>query len=150
MNIVEVLNSTAAANLVIGTVLPLIVALVTAKVASQRVKAVVLLTLSLVSAGIVEALSDGSFAWSEVFAQFIVVWPTAILTHYGFLKPVGISGTEGVIQNTVPGGIGGTKSPDDGDGGDGAEVVVEDVEEPLTDVDDSYFNVSANDQEGSV
>jgi hypothetical protein len=100
------LENTGTVNIIVGAVLPAFVALVTAKVASQRVKAFVLLAAASVSSVLVTALADGAFTWVEALSQFVVVWPTAVLTHYGFLKPVGVSGTDGVIQSKVPGGIG--------------------------------------------
>jgi pimeloyl-ACP methyl ester carboxylesterase len=101
-----VLENTSTINIIVGALLPALVALVTAKVASPRVKAFVLLAAASLSSVLVEALADGVFAWTEALSQFVVVWPTAVLTHYGFLKPVGVSGTDGAIQSAVPGGIG--------------------------------------------
>lgn len=141
----EYLNTVGAANLVIGVVLPFVVSLVTAKVASGRVKAFVLLVLSLLSASVVTAVADSSFAWDEVLNDAIVIWPTAILTHYGFWKPTNVTGSEGVINAVAPGGL----------GGGAAEEVVEDAayEEVAVDPNaiaeqDLYAQVEANEGTG--
>lgn len=141
----EYLNTVGAANLVIGVVLPFVVSLVTAKVASGRVKAFALLVLSLLSASVVAAVADDSFSWNEVLNDAIVIWPTAILTHYGFWKPTNVTGAEGVINAVVPGGL-----------GNAVETVVEEpvVEEVVetTANDDAeqqlYLEVEANDGTG--
>ena len=141
----EYLNTVGAANLVIGVVLPFVVSLVTAKVASGRVKAFALLVLSLLSASVVTAVADDSFSWDEVLNDAIVIWPTAILTHYGFWKPTNVTGSEGVINAVVPGGL----------GGGAAEVVAEEVayEEVVPDENavaeqDLYAQVEANEGTG--
>lgn len=155
------LENTATVNVIVGAVLPAIVALVTAKVASPRIKAFVLLIAASISSVLVTALADGEFSWTEALGQFVVVWPTAVLTHYGFLKPVGVTGSEGIIQSKIPTGIGNV-----------SEIVEENVSAELTPTPEEvvegenveaeealYHEVAANDvpveapvegQEGSI
>jgi hypothetical protein len=91
----------------IATVLPALVALVTKKLASSGLKAIVLAVLSAVSGILTSvAANGGDFDWKKALTSFIVSFVTASATHYGLLKPVGISGTNGVVANAVPGGIG--------------------------------------------
>lgn len=142
----EYLNTVGAANLVIGVVLPFVVSLVTAKVASGRVKAFALLVLSLLSASVVTAVADDSFSWNEVLNDAIVIWPTAILTHYGFWKPTSVTGSEGVINAVVPGGIGNVPQEEAP-----ADVVVEEpvaVDDNLVAEQELYSEVEANNGTG--
>jgi hypothetical protein len=40
--------------------------------------------------------------------SFALTFIASVGTHYGLLKPTGVTGTNGAIQVRVPGGIGGS------------------------------------------
>ena len=77
---------------VIGIVIPILVALVTKKVAdSSRFKAILLLVLNLVSATLTEALGSGSFVWQQMLVGFLLSFTTGVAALYGLWKPTGVS-----------------------------------------------------------
>lgn len=87
----------------VGVVLPALVALVTKQVASPRVKSIALIALSAAAAVLTPLLGADAVDVETVFISFLTIFGTAILSYYGILKPTGI--TEG-IASKVPGGIG--------------------------------------------
>jgi hypothetical protein len=102
----EFINTVGAANLAIGVVLPFVVALVSSRLSASWFRTIVLLVLSLLAGSITVALADDAFTWQEVLDDALVVWPTAILAHYGLWRNFNLTNTSGLIQNTVPGGLG--------------------------------------------
>lgn len=80
----------------IATVLPLLVGLVTTKVTSGGVKAVLLAGLSLVSALLTEAVNTWQTGAAYDLGQGLIaalpVFVTAVAMHYGIWKPTGVSG----------------------------------------------------------
>jgi hypothetical protein len=102
----EFINTVGAANLAIGVALPFLVALVSSRVSASWVRTAVLLVLSLLAGSITVALADNAFTWQEVLDDALVVWPTAILAHYGLWRNFNLTNTEGLIQSVVPGGLG--------------------------------------------
>lgn len=88
-----------------GTVLPILVGVVTKKLAAGGIKAAVLAGLSIVTGLVNGAVNaDGVFT-QEALVGAGVAWVTAVATYYGFLKPTGI--TEKVADKALPGvGIG--------------------------------------------
>lgn len=103
----------ATISFVAGTLIPILVALVTRQSASPGIKAAVNLLLSIVAGALsaVVASATGEVATLEV-GSFVTsigtAWITSIATHYGLLKPTGVTGTAGVVQrNTANVGIGG-------------------------------------------
>lgn len=103
----EVIVDTYWLNLALGVVLPMVVALVTKQLASGRTKTLVLLALSVI-ATVLQSLvaADGRFVVSQFILYFLVTMGTAITSHFGVLQPLEITGKNGVIQESVPGGIG--------------------------------------------
>lgn len=104
--------------LVSGTVLPFLVALVTARLASAGVKAVVLAALAAI-AGLVNELytASGVLAdvdWSSAGANAITTFLIAVGFHFGLWRPTGITGVNGSVQQAVPQGVGGRHSRPDG------------------------------------
>jgi hypothetical protein len=97
-------------NLAINVALPAVVALITARMASSGLKAVVLLALSAVSGFLTAALdavtNTASFDWSQAGFTVLSGFAVAVLTHFGLLKPLGVTGSAGAIQTSVPGGVG--------------------------------------------
>lgn len=90
------------ASFVVGVVIPTIVGLVTKKLASSALKSWVLLFLSAVSTVLVAAVTTGNFETEALVNGFFVTFVTAVAAHYGFFKPAGVTGTEGVIQSATP------------------------------------------------
>lgn len=91
--------------------LPVLVGFVKARFASSRVGALLLLALSVI-AGWLTSLqaTGGSFEPKAALTAIFISFVTAAGFHYGFLKPTGITGSEGVVQRAVSGGVGGKDS----------------------------------------
>lgn len=91
----------------LGTLLPALVALVTKQNAASWVKSLALAALSAVSGVLTSvAANGGQLEWKAALTSFIITFVTAVSTHYGLLKPSGVTGSEGAIAEAVPGGIG--------------------------------------------
>lgn len=97
-------------NCLVGVVLPMLVALVTNKVAGANVKAAILLVLGVIGAALSQTTVDG-FQWKAFGVTLVTQLLTAIASHYGLLKPLGVTGSTGAIQNAVPGGLRGGSDP---------------------------------------
>lgn len=92
---------------VIGTILPAAVAFVTKQYASSAWKAWVLVALTVLTAIAQTVLTNGgSFELYETLTTFFMTYVTAITVHLGLLKPAGVTGAEGSISQSVPGGVG--------------------------------------------
>ncbi len=96
-------------GLVIGTVLPLLVGIITAQVADSGVKAVVLLALAAVISIGQEIIADGSFEAKAAALKFALLFLTSVGLHFGLLSPTRISGRNGAIQRNFTGGVGAHK-----------------------------------------
>ena len=98
-------------GLVVGVVLPIIVGLVTARFAPSWVKSVTLMALSaLVSIG-QEILVAGQFEVKQTILKFALLFLTSVGLHYGFLKPSGVTGQNGVVQRNADGGLTSSHGP---------------------------------------
>jgi predicted ABC-type exoprotein transport system permease subunit len=94
-------------NALIGVVIPLLVALVTKNVSSDRFKSLALLVLTAVGAYLSQLLlSDGPVNWETVARTALTIGVAAVASFFGFTKPMGIAGSDGVIQRKVSGGFG--------------------------------------------
>lgn len=128
---------------IIGVVLPAIVALVTKRFADSAVKAGVLVFLSVLGgiAAQVQA-AGGEFDLAETAVAVLMTFVTAVAVHFGLLKPINVTGENGVIARAVPGGIGSDvrarENTPDGYGGT-----------PSTPVADPH-RAAAYDRDGSV
>ncbi len=101
----------ATVGVVLGTVIPILVALVTKRVASPGTKAVVNLLLSAIAGALSVLVAEAQGTVVELEASAFVAsvaltWVTSVATHYGLLKPTGITGAGGAVQRVVPGGLG--------------------------------------------
>lgn len=84
------LSSVDLINVVVGTLLPLLVGIVTREVTNSNVKAVLLLFLSGVSAVLVEWLhNEGTFDWGRVILAALVTFVVGVASHFGFWKSTG-------------------------------------------------------------
>ena len=87
-----------------GTVVPILVGLVTKLNASSAVKGVVNLVLSTIAGLIATAIAgDGVLTQAAVVAAFLALM-TSVATYYGVLKPVGVTGA--VQESTAGFGLG--------------------------------------------
>lgn len=100
--------SAVALEVYIAPLLPIVVALVTKASAPEALKAGVLAFLALVTALVAPAVQNGaSITLDGAFlGRFVVALVIAIAAHYGLGKPLGITGSQGVVAQKVPGGIG--------------------------------------------
>jgi hypothetical protein len=92
-------------NIGIGVLLPMLVALVTHRLASGAVKTLLLLALSLLG-GLLANVTVASFRWQDFLTSFLLQFETAAVAHFSALKPLGITGAQGVIATAVPAGVG--------------------------------------------
>lgn len=105
-----VLSQSLWLTLAVAVVLPMLVALVTKQTAHSGVKAVALLFLS-AATGVLSAALDAStsgqaFDWGHAVTGALIAFAWAVLAHLGILKPISVTGSQGVIQVKVPGGVG--------------------------------------------
>lgn len=105
-----VLSQSVWLTLATAVVLPMLVALVTKQDAHSGIKAVALLFLSSV-AGVLSAALDASnsgqaFDWGHAVVGALIAFAWAVLAHLGVLKPIAVTGSQGVIQVKIPGGVG--------------------------------------------
>lgn len=88
------LDSAYWLGLLISVVLPVLVGLVTTRVTHAGVKAVLLLALSTANGFLVELAGphDAGYSVQTAAVLSLVSFATAVLAHFGLLKPTGISG----------------------------------------------------------
>ncbi len=103
----EVVVDTYWVNLALGVALPMIVALVTNRLATGQVKTIVLLVLTVVGTVLQTVIAnDGRFVVKEMLLYFVITLATAITSHFGILQPLRVTGKAGTLQMLVPGGVG--------------------------------------------
>jgi FtsH-binding integral membrane protein len=88
------LDSAYWLGLVISVVLPVLVGLVTTRVTSAGVKAVLLLALSTLNGFLVELTGphDAGYSWQTAAVLALVSFAVGVLSHFGLWKPTGVSG----------------------------------------------------------
>lgn len=81
-------------GLVISVVLPVLVGLVTTRVTSAGVKSVLLLALSTANGFLIELAGphDAGYSVQTAAVLSLVSFAIGVLSHFGLLKPTGISG----------------------------------------------------------
>ncbi|MFJ8995626.1 hypothetical protein ACIRQH_35125 [Streptomyces sp. NPDC102279] len=81
-------------GLLTSVVLPVLVGLVTTRVTHAGLKAVLLLALSAVTGFVVEYAGphDAGYSVGTAAVLALVAFASAVLSHFGFWKPVGVSG----------------------------------------------------------
>lgn len=101
--------STIYVALVVGTVLPNVTALATARLATGRYKSLVLAVLSVIAGAGQQLLNaHGTFVPKTLALWAAATFMTSVVTHYGLLKPLGLTGSAGALARTLPGGLGGS------------------------------------------
>lgn len=89
----------------LGILVPLLVALVTKKVASQGLKGVLNLLLSAVAGSTAYLVAhDGGYNFEGFFNQTLDAFIASITAYYGLIKPTGLAGT--VAEKTANFGFG--------------------------------------------
>ncbi|MEY9837455.1 hypothetical protein [Streptacidiphilus sp. EB103A] len=79
-------------GLVTAVILPVLVGLVTTKVTSSGIKAVLLLALSTANGFVLEVADHPSgFRLGTAAILSVVTFGTGVLSHFGLWKPVGLS-----------------------------------------------------------
>lgn len=92
-------------SLLVGTVVPLLVALVTKARASSTVKGVANLVLSFLAGGLAYlAANEGSAPWQEVAGAGLGAWTLSGVAFHNLWKPLGT--TEAVADATAGVGVG--------------------------------------------
>lgn len=81
-------------GLLISVVLPVLVGLVTTRVTSAGIKAVLLLALSAATGFVTEYAGphDAGYSVGTAAVLTLVSFATGVLSHFGFWKPVGVAG----------------------------------------------------------
>lgn len=83
---------------IVAVVLPMITALVTKRLAHSAWKGGVLLALSVLAAVLGEIIRNGgSFSIVQCVNFLVVTYGVAIISHFGFLKPFLITGSNGYL-----------------------------------------------------
>ena len=108
MNPIEVIVDEYWLTLIVGVLLPGVTALVTHRLAHAGVKALVLLFLSVLGGWLTQLQQEGGHfeVWSTI-ANILLAFATAVIAHYGILKPINLTGSTGIIQRGIPAGVGG-------------------------------------------
>lgn len=104
---IEIILDDYWTTLLLGAVLPAVVALVTKQLASGSVKALTLLALSIIAGALTQVQQNGGHfeLWATV-GNILLTFTTGVIAHFGLLEPTRITGKQGVIQQSIPGGIG--------------------------------------------
>ena len=91
-------------TLIVGVLLPMVVALVTKYETSPAVRAILLLVLSGVSGVLNDWLvADGAFDWGQAILSALTTFIVGVATLYGLWKPTGVSDRlTAVGSNTGP------------------------------------------------
>lgn len=92
-------------NVLVGFVLPMLVGIITHRLAASWLKSVTLTGLA-VLASLLTTITVANFHWKDFATAFVVQFGTAVAGHYGLLKPTGITGSNGMIQKAISVGIG--------------------------------------------
>jgi hypothetical protein len=81
-------------GLLVSVVLPVLVGLVTTRVTHAGLKAVLLLALSTATGFVTEYAGphDAGYSVGTAAVLALVAFGVAVLSHFGFWKPVGVSG----------------------------------------------------------
>lgn len=105
-------------SLVIGIVIPFLVDIITKKLAGGPIKTLVLLLLSLITGALTElftVLNNGGtwsdWDWQSALFLIIITFVSAVTSFFGALKPAGLAGANGAVQNAIPGGVGKVVAP---------------------------------------
>lgn len=86
------LASVQVLSLFVGTVLPILVGIVTTRATHPGTKAILLALLSAVSGLLTEYLANTSgFNWTAAALTWLATFLVAVATHFGVWKPTGVA-----------------------------------------------------------
>ncbi len=86
-----------------ATVLPMLAALIVRRWPTSAAGAVALTGLSVLSGWLTSLqLTGGTFELKPALVSIVMTFVTAVGTHFGLLKPLGVTGTEGRIVGRPP------------------------------------------------
>lgn len=88
-------------GLVIGTVLPIVVGLVTKSNTPGATKAVILLALAAVISVGQEVVAAGEFELKPTLLKLALLFLTSVGLHFGLLKPANVTGSGDTLVNSV-------------------------------------------------
>lgn len=92
-------------GLLVSTVLPLVVGLVTTRITSGGIKAVLLLALNAIigfGQQLLDSHSDGSaFSLTDALFAWVTFFLVGVGMHFGLWKPTGVSGTVQDVGNSA-------------------------------------------------
>ena len=79
-------------NIVVSLILPLIVGLLTKQSWNRNLKAVLLLAVAAISAGLTDLITAGSLeGWKLLLEQTAINWLVAVATHFHLWRPTGVA-----------------------------------------------------------
>lgn len=91
----------------VATVLPILVGFVKARFAASWIGSLLLLFFSVVSGWLTSLnATGGEFEPKVAIVSIVMSFVTAVGAHYGLLKPMQVTGDNGVVLKAIPGGIG--------------------------------------------
>lgn len=85
----------------ISSAIPMLVAVITHEKAPAALKAVALLAMSAIAGFVTAWQADPHYDWQRGALAALGAFGIAVLTHFGLLKPVGVTGSTGVIQKSL-------------------------------------------------
>lgn len=97
------ISSVQVVSLLIGTLIPIVVALVTKSTASPGTKAVVNLALSAVSAFGAEYVNSVNFVWQQALLTTVTTFAVSVATYYGLWKPTRVAGAGSRASKAITG-----------------------------------------------
>lgn len=81
-------------NIVVSLFLPLLVGLLTKQSWNGNFKAVLLLAVAALSAGVTDLITSGTLeGWKLILEQTAINWLVAVATHFHLWRPTGVSAT---------------------------------------------------------
>jgi len=79
-------------NIVVSALLPLLVGVLTKASWNRNLKAVLLLALAAISAGVTDLITAGTLeGWKLLLEQTAVNWLIAVAVHFHLWKPTGVA-----------------------------------------------------------
>lgn len=81
----------AILSIVVGTIIPILVGIITTKLESSKTKGLLLLTLSAVSGLATTAIAGNGIFTKESVIAAAVAYVTGVASYYGVYKPTGVS-----------------------------------------------------------
>jgi hypothetical protein len=89
----------------IGLVAPILVGLITRASTSPGIKAMILAAIAAavgIGTGFLNTPPETVWVWQSAAVGAVLAWVTAVATHYGFLKPTGVTATLQGTANADP------------------------------------------------